>query len=413
MRTPGALPMLLILAAVLAASGPSVPEAGKAGIPPGPDHPARAAAPVVSREPMSQVMAPGDTVVFSAEASEEDSPALELTYQWYLGSAPVPGASVAHLVIHGATARDAGSYTCLIGNSSGATRTQPALLEVRSTANPGRLVRISSHTFSGTGENHLIAGFVVGGGTSGGDLAVLIRASGPSLAGPDEPRALPDPVLRLRTPDGIVGFNRGWKGDPKIANLASALGASPWESASSHDAALVEDLPVGAYTAEVFGDEGDTGFASVEVFDATPPEQYRPTHPRLVNLSTRSPIGKGSNILTTGFDIGGSTSRTVLIRGAGPVLAASGISNPLPDPSLLLYRRNSDASNDLLESNSGWRGDPAIVGAAASAGAFGWGTRATGDAAILATLPPGSYFVLLSGATGDTGVALAEVFDVP
>jgi hypothetical protein len=413
MPAPVALPMLLILAAVLAASGPSAPDGGKSGISPGPDHPAKGSAPVISCEPVSQVIASGDTVVFSAEVSEEDPPTLEPNYQWYLGSSPVAGATLAHLVIHGATAKDAGSYTCLIGNSNGGARTRPAILEVGPTANPGRLVRISSHTFSGTGENHLIAGFVIGGGVSGGDLPVLIRASGPSLAGPDEPRALPDPVLRLKSPGGMVGFNRGWKGDPRIANLAAALGATAWESAESHDAALVEDLPGGSYTAEVFGDDGDTGFAAVEVFDATPPKQYRPTQPRLVNLSTRSPIGKGSNILTTGFDIGGSTSKTVLIRGAGPALVARGISDALPDPSLLLYRRNSDGSNDLLESNSGWRGDPAIAAAAATAGAFGWGTKATGDAAILVALPPGSYFVLLSGASGDTGVALAEVFDVP
>ena len=296
-------------------SGLSAPDGVKTGISPVPDDPAKASVPVVGREPMAQVVAPGDTVVFSVEASEGDSPASELTYQWYLGSALVPGASLAHLVIHGATTMNAGSYTCLVASSNGATWTQAAVLEVSPTTNPGRLIRISSHTFSGTGENHLIAGFVVAGGVSGGDLPVLIRASGPALAGPDEPRALPDPVLRLKGSHGIVGFNRGWKGDPRVAQLASALGAAPWESASSHDAALVEDLPAGSFTAEVFGDNADTGFASVEVFDATPPEEYRLTHSRLINLSTRSPIGKGSNILTTGFDIGGVTSRTVLVRG--------------------------------------------------------------------------------------------------
>jgi hypothetical protein len=45
-------------------------------------------------------------------------------------------------------------------------------------------------------------------------------------------------------------------------------------------------------------------------------------------------------------------------------------------------------------------------------GAFSWGTSATPDSAILITLPPGAYTVLVSGASGDTGLALVEVYDV-
>ena len=35
------------------------------------------------------------------------------------------------------------------------------------------------------------------------------------------------------------------------------------------------------------------------------------------------------------------------------------------------------------------------------------------DSAILVTLPPGSYTVQTSGASGDTGVALLEVYTLP
>ena len=45
-------------------------------------------------------------------------------------------------------------------------------------------------------------------------------------------------------------------------------------------------------------------------------------------------------------------------------------------------------------------------------GAFPWGTSATADSAILVTLPPGAYTAEVSGASGDTGIALVEVYDL-
>jgi len=52
-------------------------------------------------------------------------------------------------------------------------------------------------------------------------------------------------------------------------------------------------------------------------------------------------------------------------------------------------------------------------GAAASVGAFQWSDPSSKDSAILVTLPPGSYTAQVSGSSGDTGVALVEVYEVP
>ena len=49
---------------------------------------------------------------------------------------------------------------------------------------------------------------------------------------------------------------------------------------------------------------------------------------------------------------------------------------------------------------------------AAWVGAFSWGTSATPDSALLVTLPPGPYTANVSGAKGDSGVALVEVYEV-
>jgi hypothetical protein len=54
-----------------------------------------------------------------------------------------------------------------------------------------------------------------------------------------------------------------------------------------------------------------------------------------------------------------------------------------------------------------------IVSAAANVGAFPWTNTSSNDSAILATLPPGGYTAQVSGASGDTGVALVEVYEVP
>ena len=67
----------------------------------------------------------------------------------------------------------------------------------------------------------------------------------------------------------------------------------------------------------------------------------------------------------------------------------------------------------VRESNNGWGGKEQISATAASVGAFGWSSGTSNDSAILVTLPPGPYTAQVSGASGDTGVALVEIYEVP
>jgi hypothetical protein len=119
-------------------------------------------------------------------------------------------------------------------------------------------------------------------------------------------------------------------------------------------------------------------------------------------------VGKGANILIAGFAIGGTTSKTVLLRASGPALAPFGVGGTLPDPQLQLF-----SGSVVLASNDGWGGNAQISATAASVGAFRWTSAASSDSAILVTLPPGAYTAQVSGASGDTGVALVEVYEVP
>ena len=124
-------------------------------------------------------------------------------------------------------------------------------------------------------------------------------------------------------------------------------------------------------------------------------------------------MGSGANVVFAGFVVGGTTSKTMLIRASGPALAAAPFSFPgtLSDPELTLTN-TSVTPNKVVTVNTGWGGDAQIKAAAASVGAFSW-SLTSADSAILITLPPGNYTAGVAGASKDTGLALIELYEVP
>jgi hypothetical protein len=366
--------------------------------------------PVSASQPTSQTVATGAAVVFSFPATGAPEP----TFQWFLNGSAVPGGTSSTLVIDNSTAADAGTYTCVATNASGTATSNPATLAVVNTANPGRLINLSARAEVGTGGNIVFGGFAIGPSGTPGTQPVLIRASGPALAQFSVPGLLPDPQLQLFNSAGnaISGdLNDGWGGGATISAAAAAVGAFAWNTPTSHDAALDLSLASGTYTAQVVGQTGDTGDALMEVYDATPKGTYTPSMPRLINLSARVDVGAGPNALFAGFVIGGDTSLTVLIRASGPAIAAAPFDVPgtLTDPQLTLQ---NPATGAVIASNVTWGGDPVVTSTAASVGAFSWSVPSSHDAALLITLPPGSYTAECSGSSGDSGVAIVEVYEV-
>ena len=95
-----------------------------------------------------------------------------------------------------------GAYTAIVSgrdNTSGV-----ALVEVYdlSQAIPARLANISTRAFVSTGDNIVIAGFMLGGNS--GDDRVVVRGIGPSLTAVGVPNALADPTLELRDTNGAL-----------------------------------------------------------------------------------------------------------------------------------------------------------------------------------------------------------------
>jgi Ig-like domain-containing protein len=361
--------------------------------------------PVFMSPPMSAAVA-GGTVVLTAEAN--NSP----TYQWYVnGTTPVPGATSSILLLPNAAAAT-GVYTCVATNMSGTSTSAPAAVSLADTNNIGRLTNLSYRAHVGSGSGDIVLGFATGGTEAAGSEPLLIRGSGPALAPFGVTGTLPDPLLKLFSGSALLGSNDGWGGNAAIASTSQNVGAFAWNS-QSRDSAILESLAPGPYTLELSGQSGDSGVALAEVYDATPEGSFSPASPRLVNLSAQVEVNSDADIPVVGFTVGGGTSMTVLLRASGPALAQFGISGILPDPRLELSRDNGDGTSTLIGSDTGWGGSPQITAEASTVGAFSWGESATADSALLVTLPPGNYNVEVSGANGDFGLALLEVYEVP
>lgn len=264
-----------------------------------------------------------------------------------------------------------------------------------------RLVNLSARSPAGTGEQTLIVGFVV---TGSGSKSALLRAVGPTLATYGVTNPLADPRLRLHNSAGTeLAANDNWGGGGTLATAFTSVGAVALPE-SSRDAALASALPSGVYSFHVLSSDTGTGVALAELYDAD--AATGPAH--VVNMSVRTQIGTGEDILIAGFVISGSTPQTVLIRGLGPTLTGYGVTGALADPQLRLYR-----SGTLLDSNDDWGGIAQLKSVFTSVGAVGLASDASKDAALLVTLVPGIYTAHVSGAGGTTGVGLVEIYAVP
>ena len=267
-----------------------------------------------------------------------------------------------------------------------------------------RLVALAARAAAGSGDQTLIMGFVLQG-----NKQVLVQGVGPGIAG-SVPTALTDPQLKVYRLSGgswtQQAENNDWVNGAEILQARSRLGATA-VAANSKDAALLQTLGGGVYTAHVTS-SGPAGVALVEAYDAD-----QGGSSRLVALSTRTVAGAGDATLIAGLVLEGSGSKRVLIRGLGPTLASrDGVSGVLSDPQLKLYRMAGGTST-LVGENDDWGGSAEMKSVFTATGAGAISSDSSKDSAMLVTLEPGVYTVHVSGAAGTTGVALVEIFDVP
>ncbi len=195
--------------------------------------------------------------------------------------------------------------------------------------------------------------------------------------------------------------NNDWGGSTALVNAFAAAGAFALPT-TSKDAALLPSLAVGGYTVHVTSTAG-TGVALMEAFDTEPLSSSA----RLVNVSTRTQVGSGADILILGLTITGNGPKTLLIRAIGPTLANFGVGGVLADPQMDVY-----SGSTRISGNDNWGGSPGLIAAFQTYGAFSL-LPSTRDAALVTSLPPGGYTVQVRGVGDTTGVALVEVYELP
>jgi len=298
------------------------------------------------------------------------------------------------------------------GPMSGAPHILPEFGEGLGTVEAGpisTLANISTRALVQTGDNVMIGGFIVQGA---GPKRIVIRAIGPELAQYGVPSLLVNPTLELHDGTGaLIASNDNWHHTIISGIIRSDQSAEIRNSGYAPDdfreSAMIVNLPAGNYTAIVRGVANMTGVALVEVYDLSPaPDSL------LGNISSRSFVQTGDNVMIGGVIVQGTQPRRVIVRAIGPELTPYGVPNPLADPTLKLY----DSTGALIASNDNWQHtiiggiitNPQVQQIRNSGYAPGNGN----ESAIIATLAPGNYTAIVSGVNNTTEVALLEVYDL-
>jgi hypothetical protein len=232
---------------------------------------------------------------------------------------------------------------------------------------------------------------------------VIIRAIGPELSQFGVPNFLADPTLELHNGNGaLIALNDDWQ-----TNQAQEIQNSGHAPEDPRESAIIANLPPDNYTAIVRGVNRTTGVALVEVYDLSPSLQSI-----LSNISTRSLVETGDDVMIGGFIVQGTQPKDVIIRAIGPELSQFGVLDFLADPTLELH----NGTGALIASNNNWQ--HTIIGGIITDDQVqniqnsGHAPADASESAIIANLPPGNYTAVVRGVNNTTGVALVEVYDL-
>lgn len=157
-----------------------------------------------------------------------------------------------------------GAYTVILTGKDGGTGLGSVEVYDVDQAADSRLANISSRGFVGTGDNAMIGGLIVGGGSPSGAVKVIVRALGPSIPIAD---ALANPTVELHDGNGAtIASNDDWKTRPDGSSQQEEIEATTIPPSNDLESAFVEILPPGDYTAIVRGKNGTTGIGLVEAY---------------------------------------------------------------------------------------------------------------------------------------------------
>jgi hypothetical protein len=278
-----------------------------------------------------------------------------------------------------------------------------AKFDFSATAPTGRLLNISTRLRVLPDPNALIGGFIITGANS---KKVVVRGEGPSL--PVGVLLLADPVLELHDASGTIATNNNWKiNDQTGLSQEAEVRATGLAPVSDFESVIIATLSANGagYTAVLRGNNGGTGVGLVEVYDLS----GGAAESSLGNISTRGFVDTGDNVMIGGFIAGPATSGNfrVLVLAVGPSMPVSGT---LQDPTLALH----DGNGNKITSNDDWKIDESTGQSQEAA------IRATGmtpgddrESALVQTLIPGAYTVIVRGKGNTTGVGAVQIYNLP
>jgi len=200
-------------------------------------------------------------------------------------------------------------------------------------------------------------------------------------------------------PDGTYP-NAADATDIGAVELAGTTTATPTPTATA--------TPAATATATATATPAPTATATpTATSTATPTPTATPTGAAILarNVSTRARIETGDNVMIAGFIISGTVPKKVVLRGLGPSLQDINVAGFVADPVLEL--RGSNGA--LILGNDNWQDDSAQ---AAEIQAAGLAPTRSQESAIVLTLVPGTYTVIVQGRNDTTGVGLVEVYDI-
>jgi hypothetical protein len=309
-----------------------------------------------------------------------------------------------------------GDYITIVSDNAGANVAYAATFNGEEDIYYVRLVTASSHlgnistrALVQTDDDVMIGGFIVEGSAP---KTVIVRAIGPELTGFGVPNALADPTLELHnSTKALIASNNNWQttviGGIITSNQVSAIQNSGHAPTQPSESAIIATLQPGNYTAIVRGVSNTVGVALVEVYDLS-----TDTASILGNISTRSFVQTGNDVMIGGFIVEGSGPKTVIVRAIGPELTRFGVPNALADPALDLH----NGAGALIASNNNWQ--TTVIGGIITSNqvsaiqSSGHAPTQPSESAIVATLQPGNYTAIVRGVSNTTGVALVEVYDL-
>ena len=214
-----------------------------------------------------------------------------------------------------------------------------------------KIVSVNVRGEIGAGDDKRIMAFLL---TDTG--SVFSRAIGPTLSeyGLPSQSLLQNPQIRLFKYNAIdifsgsysvpAGDNNDYSTNSNLSDIETARNnLIPVVNTNTSQAISLTSLDSGFYTLQVEDEDGVStgiGTATVDLTDTTSSAAF--TH-----VSARGLVSTGEYMFG-GFQIVGTGTRKIFVRGRGPSLGAAGVPNTMVDPQIAVFKYQNDPNDDLL-----------------------------------------------------------------